>query len=314
MTETRVNNNYIFFPEDYLMKSRKGNCIEKMRPQASRLLTLGLINHVQTVYNNDNAKILYKNFSDNLGFSKPTVCSALKSLINGGLIERTSQSHYNVSNDLNVDVTQGTAQKYITIYSFLLTEVMDFGKKTAKKLSPNAVLFLCNLVKHYSNKKRKQKYYVGGIRRVASFLNIPISTAQSVVKELHDVGAIFYKHEENTKLLDGFGENGYTPTIYVVNDKLLKRCAEVQKDANKRRRANEEQKRAPKSQSEKTTCSQTPNSQPNAVKFVQHNKVKGERVRKRYPDGISDWADALKRAKERDDADLKAKTPPNNNQ
>ncbi|MGN0806707.1 MAG: hypothetical protein ACI4MC_06670 [Candidatus Coproplasma sp.] len=315
MTANTINNNYIIFPEDFLMKGSGESCAAKMRPKTSRLLTLGYINQVQTIYNNGNAKILYNTFCDNLGISKPTVCSSIKSLINAKLIERTSQSHYKVADDVTIDLNcqaDTAKKKYIIIYPFLLTEVLDFNRKTAKKLSLNAVLLLCNVIKHYSNKKRKQKYYVGGVKRVAAFLNVPRSTAQSVITELHDVGAIFFKHEvshENAKttLEDGYGVNGYTPTIYVVNDKLLKRCAEIQRESEKRRKAKEETscRRADEKRAEKVAAAQTSTAKPaqDDIDYKQRQNNKPSRSNKKRMSLSEDCIRAMERAQIRDEED-----------
>lgn len=323
MTANLNNNNFIIFPEAFLMKNSEESCAVKMRPKTSRLLTLGYINQVQTIYKNGNAKILYNTFCDNLGISKPTVCSSIKSLINAKLIERSSQSHYKVVDDVTIDLhgQADTANKqYITIYSFLLNEVLDFNRKTAKKLSLNAVLYLCNIIKHYSNKKRKQKYYVGGINRAATFLNVPRSTAQAVIAELHDVGAIFFKHEvshENAKttLENGYGVNGYTPTIYVVNDKILKRCAEIQKEAEKRRKAKEETscRRADEKRTAKIAPTQTtPTAEPTQgdSDYVQHRNNKPSRSYRKPRSVIDEWEGvieyyerAMERAKIKDEED-----------
>lgn len=301
------------------MKNSEESCAVKMRPKTSRLLTLGYINQVQTIYNNGNAKILYNTFCNNLGISKPTVCSSLKSLINAKLIERTSQSHYKVADDLH-DEADTAKNNYITIYTFLLNEVLDFNRKTAKKLSLNAVLYLCNIIKHYSNKKRKQKFFVGGVNRAATYLNVPRSTAQSVIAELHDVGAIFFKHEvshENAKttLENGYGINGYTPTIYVVNDKLLKRCAEIQKEAEKRRKAKEETscRRADEKRTAKITPTQTvptADTTQGDSEYVQHRKNKPSRSYRKPRSVIDEWEGvieyyerAIERAKIKDEED-----------
>lgn len=240
----KLNNGYSAMPVAFLGKGENTAFRhEDKRQSASRLITLAYINKANNAF--EGRKLPYSSFKDELHQSRVTVWQNLKALRKDGIIARQGQSDYIICPTFS-------SKSYIIIYNFLLNEELKLGGKVDKRLSSNAVILLCNIISFYLNPKNKGKYYIGGIKRCASFLNVAQSTAWYVIDELIKVGAIYRKGfmkdcAGNEVIFDGKGAHRECQTVYEVNSDILKRCKAINKDHMDRRKA-KQQPEKPKSE------------------------------------------------------------------
>lgn len=191
----------------------------------SREITLATINRIRTNYGKL-VKITYKLLNELAGIKHTTAWRSLKELETGDYIKCHGESNYTIKQEFSDN-------EFVVLYDFLLTEELDLGK-TVKKLSRNAVIALCNIIRFYLNEDNKYKYFTGSDKRTASFLNVAQGTANGVIKELKAVGAItsyiaHYDNKKNIILKPGKGKSKKEFTVYKVNPKLLSRCKRIQK-------------------------------------------------------------------------------------
>lgn len=230
--------------ENFVPKNRRRSLLP------SRKLVLSVIGNIRSSQYGDLVKLTYKLFENQANVKHTTVWRSLKELEAEGLIECHGESNYTIK-------AKYTDKEYIVIYNFLLNEVLDLGGKVAKQLSRNAVIYLCHLIGFYLNPDNKFKYFQGGDKRAASFLNVAQGTANGVIHELIDVKAI-YSHAAK-KVKQGKdevlikvknkqkGKSKAEFTIYEVNSKLLSHCKRIQQYyADKRKKKVEEAEEAAK--------------------------------------------------------------------
>ena len=215
-------------------KRYSGNCV---------LLT-GIINKIRSTFGS-RIKITHKLLEDEANISHVTVNHALKLLRDDDVLERKGGvSDYYINSDIEF-----SEKDYITIYSFLSEEI-NFGG-VVKKLTVNAALYLCFMLRHYYNVKEKaaeagrnnikpeEAYFLGGKQRVASTLNIPESTANDVIWELLNTKCIHrYALDENGNICKGKGNSRSKETVYVLRSKVIRACNKVrtEMDAAKEKR------------------------------------------------------------------------------
>lgn len=230
----KLNNNYTVIPISYLGKkktvwSERFLC-DGERLNASEIQTLGVINKVRNAFGSF-ARIPYSVFTENLGVSRPTICQALKRLRERNIIERRGQSDYYIMPEI-------TDKSYLIIYDFLMTEELNCNGKAAR-IRGNAVLLLCTIISHYLNPKKAGQYFAGSLSCVAAHLNVATSTADYAIKKLASVGVIHIKTVtyENGIEVVADGKYGNGKLVYTVDDKILNRCREIRKAADKRRRS-----------------------------------------------------------------------------
>ncbi|MCM1296329.1 MAG: hypothetical protein NC311_12390 [Muribaculaceae bacterium] len=235
-TAEKLNNYGIsFLPAPFHAKNReedKENGAIYFKPKngkrsllSSRKLTLVVIDKIKTKFGGL-VKITYKLLDELAGIKHTTAWRSLKELEADGFIENHGESDYTIKPAFSGD-------EFTVLYEFLLTEELDLGK-IKKRLSRNAVIELCNIIQFYLNEDNKYKYFIGGDKRVASFLNVAQGTANGIVKELEAVGTItsFIAHYDsagNIILKPGKGKSVKEFTVYKVNPKLLSRCKRIQK-------------------------------------------------------------------------------------
>lgn len=193
---------------------------------ASKILHLSLM-HTQAVMFGSLNTMPYSAFTDELYCSRPTVCKNLQELGADDVIKKVRKSKYEILADYSDKET-------VTVYSFLLEEKLELGGKV-KRLSKNAVLYLCEAIASILKGNYGGKYYVGGNKRVSSVLNSPTSTAWYVIKELTDVKALYSKclhHDEagNEIITNGAGSSSKEITVYEVNGEILRRCRAIEKE------------------------------------------------------------------------------------
>ncbi len=219
----KLNNHFSVVSEKLLGKNGAKHFTNGgKRFPASKILSAGLLATRAAVLG-DGCTTSYADFKNELGYVPATTARNVAELTRGELFKRNGQSKYTTAFDF--DVKHG-----LPIYHFLKTEEFN-----GKRLSGNAVLFASNLIRHYSNPDRKQKYFIGGEKRVATFLNVAESTAHGVINELlhADVMLRFMMHDG--KLTAGKGINADYPTVYIVNDKVMKRVADIHKQIHKQK-------------------------------------------------------------------------------
>lgn len=211
--------------ENFIPKNRRRSLLP------SRKLVLSVIDNIRASRYGDLVKLTYKLFENQANVKHTTVWRSLKELEDENIIECHGESNYTIK-------AEYTNKEYIVIYDFLLNEVLDLGGKVAKQLSRNAVIYLCHLIGFYLNPENQYKYFQGGDKRAAAFLNVAQGTANGVVNELISLKAI-YSHAAK-KVKQGKdevlikvknkqkGKSKAEFTIYEVNPKLLSRCKRIQ--------------------------------------------------------------------------------------
>ncbi|MDE6868703.1 MAG: hypothetical protein K2J83_06160, partial [Clostridia bacterium] len=164
----------------------------------------------------------YTDFTNELGYSRAIIASNVAELTqDGGAFRRAGQSKYEAAFDF--DTKHG-----LPVYHFLRVEPFN-----GIRLTGNDVLFVSNVIRHYLNADRAQKYFIGGEIRVASFLGTVESTAHGVINRVLKAGILHRFVLHDGKLDTGKGINGDYQTVYVVDDKILKRVKEIRKAVNK---------------------------------------------------------------------------------
>jgi len=249
----KLNNNFIAFPRAFLGKlkyDKDGNLINdgaehfipksgKRRYLSSAEIILGAIHKINSKYDNK-VKLTYELLCEETGLCSATIWRNLNDLEEDGILEFKGTSRYSI-------VPEFSENSYFIIYSFLLEEELNLGnKKVIKRLSKNAVLFLCEIIAFYLNEENKYKYFRSGEKRAAATLKVALSTAYGIIDELIKVGAIYRKvaHKDsagNIMLKNGAGKSNVEYTIFKVAPKLLSRCKRIKKEAENRRKAKEEQ-------------------------------------------------------------------------
>lgn len=252
----------------------------------SRKLIMAVIDTVKTKYGKL-VKITYKLLDELVGIKHTTAWRSLKELEAGEYIENHGESDYTIKPTF-------TDNEFIVLYNFLLTEELDLGK-IKKKLSRNTVIALCNVIGFYLNEDNKYKYFIGGDKRTASFLNVAQGTANGVIKELTAVGAItthiaHYDSAGNIILKPGKGKSIKEFTVYKVNSNLLSRCRRIQKYyADKR----EEKAKAAEAQRQATEQSQNANAAPATITTEKPHKKRTTTHKPRCRSVTAEWAETL---------------------
>lgn len=228
--ELQINTRVTYVPRAFFAK--KGERFASARGKrctGSKILTLALIHTEEIMYGELN-RITYGDFRAELAYARDTVCRNLREFVEDGQLIRHGQSKYRIQGGYN-------KTNAYPVYNFLLTENVDFGK-TVKRLSNNAVLALCEMIN--TRIWKGEKYFVGGVRRVAKMLNVADGTAHGVIKELIGTGSIYRKqgsYDEAGNLIvdNGKGESKSVFTVYEVNSALIRRCSEILNGINKRK-------------------------------------------------------------------------------
>lgn len=196
------------------------------RISSAEIFALSLFHTHEIMYGNVGL-MPYSALTEALSYSRPTVCKSLKKLVGGKRIEKVGQSKYEL-------VSRFSAKKTLTVYQFLLEEELELGG-LKRRLTKNEALYLSILISFYLNPDNKGKYFVGGVRRAASTLNVAESTISYVIDKLIKSKAIFRKSMTkdsagNVIISNGKGTSSREQTVYEVNDKLLSRCRAIEKE------------------------------------------------------------------------------------
>lgn len=192
------------------------------RLRSSIILTAGLLRTRENVLGNG-CTTSYTDFENELGYSRATIARDVKDLTKE-LFNRNGQSKYTSAYSID------TTKHGLPVYHFLRLETFN-----GVRLSGNDVLLISNVIRHYLNDDRKQKYFIGGARRVSTFLNCAESTANDVVNRLLKAGLMQRFKLVDGELSEGKGINESYPTVYIADKKLLKRVKEIRKAINKQK-------------------------------------------------------------------------------
>lgn len=231
----KFNTRVSYIPRDFFGKQKKdGTAGLFLSPVGSRLtgskiLTLGLINTENVMFGSLN-RITYSDIRTELHLANATIARNLRELSDDGQIERKYSKC-----KITLDYAQ---ENSFPVYHFLLENKVDFGG-VVKRLSHNAILYLCEMINFYltpeeKRKNKMQAHFIGGINRIAKTLNIPNGTACGVIKELIDTKCIFRNklvrdNAGNEMLSVGKGNSRTSLTVYKVNSKLINRCKAILK-------------------------------------------------------------------------------------
>ena len=189
---------------------------------ATKILSAGFLSTRQNVLG-DGCTTSYTDFETELRFARSTTARNVGELTRGGTFKRDKKSTYSAL--YSVDIKHG-----LPVYHFLRTEEFN-----GKRLSGNAVLYLSYLIRFYTNPDREQKYFIGGEKRTAKTINVPQSTANGFINELLHAGVMHFLqlYKKTGKVKEGKGINSDYLTVYVVDDKILKRVKAIRKEINK---------------------------------------------------------------------------------
>lgn len=202
---------------------------------ASKIMTLGYMHTKKLRYWEDKDKFEYGELEAELHFCKSTIAKDLYELREyDKIVEHTHKSHYKI-----IPEYKTKDAGFVPVYSFLLEGPLDCGG-VVKKLSFNAVLLLCEVIAFYLDPDNKYKYFIGGVHKSATLINVPESTAQGLIDELTAVKAITtysltYDSGNNEMLNPGRGKNRNNLTVFKVEPKLLSKCKRIQKESLKRK-------------------------------------------------------------------------------
>lgn len=221
ITEKQLNNHFSVVPSEFFGKDGAARFTSGgKRFTATKILSAALLSTRQNVLG-DGCKTSYTDFESELRLAHSTTARNVGELIRDGSFKRDKKSTYSAA--YSFDVKHG-----LPVYHFLRTETFN-----GKRLSGNAVLYLCYLIRFYLNPEREQKYFIGGEKRAYKTINVPQSTAHGVVNELLYADCIHRFQLHNGKLSEGKGINSDYLTVYTVDDKILKRVKEIRKAINK---------------------------------------------------------------------------------
>ena len=235
-TAKQFNNRVSYVSRTYLGKPNKKDGSEKFttssgkRFTGSKIIMLGLICTEAVMFGSLN-KMPYDSFMSEINAARGTICRNLKELGEDDIIEHPAQSKYKIKADFS-------HKNNIPVYHFLLTEPIELDGGIKKRLSYNAVLYLCEMINFYLmplEERNYQKWYIGGFHRAAKAINVPDSTACGVIDELIDTKAIYSKELSkdsagNDMVKPGKGKHCKILTAYEVNSEILSRCRKIQKE------------------------------------------------------------------------------------
>ncbi len=196
------------------------------RLTGSDIFTLSLM-HTENVMFGSLNLMTYSAFTDELHYSRPTVCDSLKKLIGSGIINKLRQSKYEIK-------ALFSGKKTVTVYKFLIEEEFDLGG-TVRKLTKNEALYASIVIAFYLNDKNKGKHFIGGNSRVSSTLNVPESTAYYIIERLIATKILYRKamiidSAGNEVVTNGKGNSSKELTVYEVNSEILRRCSAIEKE------------------------------------------------------------------------------------
>lgn len=232
-TAKKLNINVLTVPQAFFGKARdkkygSENFVTKdgKRISSAEIFALSLFHTEEVMFGSLNLTP-YSAFTDALNYSRPTVCKNLKKLVDKALINRLRQSKFEI-------VPKFSDKKTVTVYQFLLEEEFDLGG-LVRRLTKNEALYLSLLIAFYLNPDNKGKYFVGGVRRAASALNVSESTVSYIIDRLIKTKAIFRKSMTkdsagNVIISNGKGTSSKEQTVYEVNEKILNRCRAIEKE------------------------------------------------------------------------------------
>ncbi len=217
----QLNNRFSLMPEVFLGKDG-GELFKKdgKRRTASALLCAGVL-YTRADVLGDGCTTSYSDLETELHYARATIARDIAEDKCAGIINRYGQSKYTAG--YSVDKKHS-----LLIYHFLRSETFN-----GIRLTGNDVMFVCNVIRHYLNDERKQKYFIGGEKRIASFLNVALSTAHGVAKRLLKSGVMHRFILIDDKLSEGKGINLTYPSVYVIDNEILKRVKTIRKQINK---------------------------------------------------------------------------------
>lgn len=244
---------------DEVQNETKSAFTPKNKPRlnySSRVL-LGLFHTEEKVFGHT-AELSYRKITDKIGHSSKTTAANLKQLKD--VLENSSKSTYHI----NVEY-DGTP--FVLCYEFLFNEELQLeeGQKLFKLCDLEAILV--SLIVNNKLNPKTSKDFNGTVNCIASALNIPPSTACSLINRLIDKGVLKYFREyvdENGNTVieaKAKAKNKNEKTLLTAHSRIIRRCNVIYKEYKKR--AYEKKQEAaepdkPKKQDKRTTEQQAP--------------------------------------------------------
>lgn len=248
----KLNNNYFQLPYALMEKTRKPSKLkalfknapddvqdevkspftpkDKPRLTYSARVFLGLIHTEEKVFGHT-AELPYREITIKVGHSSKTTAANLEEL--KPVLDKLAKSNYHINVEYN-----GTP--FILCYEFLFTEELQLEEgQTPFKLCDLEAILVSLIVNNKLN-PNTSKGFNGTVGNVASALNIPPTTACSLINRLIDKGVLKCKRE----YIDENGNTVYEETakaktknektILTAHSRLIRRCNVIYKEYKKR--------------------------------------------------------------------------------
>ncbi len=275
----QLNNNYFQLPYALMEKTRKASkkvkalfkhapdnvqgenksaFTPKDKPRltySSRVL-LGLFHTEEKVFGHK-AELSYRKITDKVGHSSKTTAANLIQLKD--VLKSSSKSTYHI----NVDY-DGTP--FVLCYEFLFNEELQLEEEqTPFKLCDLEAILVSLIVNNKLNQKTT-KDFNGTVNCIASALNIPPSTACSLINRLIKKGVLkcyreYIDENGNTVIeANAKAKTKIEKTILTAHSRLIRRCNVIYKDYKKRAYEKKQEASEPdktKKQDKQTTAQQT---------------------------------------------------------
>lgn len=274
----KLNNNYFQLPYALMEKTRKPSKLkalfknapddvqdefkspfkpkDKPRLTYSARVLLGLIHTEEKVFEH-NAELPYREITIKVGHSSKTTAANLKLL--KPVLDKLVKSNYHIKIEYN-----GTP--FILCYEFLFTEELQLeeGQTPFKLCDLDAILV--SLIVNNKLNPNTSKDFDGTVSNIASALNIPPTTASSLINRLIKKGVLKYKRE----YIDENGNTVYEEkakaktknekTILTAHSRIIRRCNVIYKEYKKRAYAKKQaaDPDTPKNQGKQTTAQSKP--------------------------------------------------------
>ncbi len=276
----QLNNNYFQLPYALMEKTRKASkkvkalfkhapdnvqgenksaFTPKDKPRltySSRVL-LGLFHTEEKVFGHT-AELPYRKITDKVGHSSKTTAANLKQLKD--VLKSSSKSTYHI----NVEY-DGTP--FVLCYEFLFNEELQLEEgQTPFKLCDLEAILVSLIVNNKLNPKTS-KDFNGTVNCIASALNIPSSTACSLINRLIDKGVLKcfreYVDENGDTVIEAKAKakSKNEKTILTAHSRIIRRCNVIYKEYKKRayeKKLEAAEPDKPKKQDKQTTAQQAP--------------------------------------------------------
>lgn len=233
---------------------------DKNRFTSSARILLGKIHTIEKIFA-QKAELSYRDITAILGHSSKTTAANLKEL--KAVLEKPLKSTYHI----NVEYD---GKPFILCYEFLFNEKLQLDEGQAPvQLTDLEATLICIIVNHKLNPK-KSGSFVASVNNVAKALNIPHSTAKSLIDRLTQKGVCTrYRQFTDKKgnvitVKDDNAKTKNEKTLLTVHSRIIRRCNVIYKEYKKRLKDKAEQRDVGKNGKDKRITAADKN-QPNKL-------------------------------------------------